>query len=52
MTSIEMKLKRYNIELDEEAKKALLSDVKSLGIQKKGVLTDEEFLALTKRYSK
>lgn len=50
MTSINMKLHELSINLDEEAKKGLLNDVKNLGIEKKRVLTDQEFLKLVKKY--
>jgi isopropylmalate/homocitrate/citramalate synthase len=52
MTSINMKLQEFNIALeDEEAKKRLLSDVKNVGIEKKRILTDNEFMELAKKYT-
>jgi len=50
MTSINMKLKEFNSTIDEEAKRRLLSDVKNMGMAKKGLLTDLEFLNLLKKY--
>lgn len=50
LTSIEMKLKSMQIQMDKEQKSELLHDVKSLGIAKKRILTDEEFLGLVKKY--
>lgn len=50
MTSIEMKLQELQMELDKEAKAALLKDVKNAGLEKKRILTDEEFLGLVKKY--
>lgn len=50
LTSIEMKLKSAGIELDDEAKNSLVKDVKSLGIEKKRLVTEEEFLQLVDRY--
>lgn len=50
ITSIEMKLSVQNIDLDPEQKNALLKDVKALGIEKKRLITDEEFLGLVKKY--
>lgn len=50
ITSIEMKLNALNIELDMEQRSALLKDVKTLGIEKKRLITDEEFLSLIKKY--
>ncbi|MCR4442757.1 MAG: hypothetical protein QHH10_10550 [Peptococcaceae bacterium] len=52
LTSIEMKLKALEIELDQESKSNLLKDVKNMGIEKKRYLTDEEFLGLLKKYRK
>ena len=52
LTSIEMKLKAYNITLDDDAKAALLKDVKMTGTQNKRLLSEEEFLALVARYKK
>lgn len=49
-TSIEMKLLEFKEELDEEAKASLLKDVKALGIAKKRILTDGEFLDLVNKY--
>lgn len=50
MTSINIRLKEMNKELDEEAKAKLLADVKEMGIAKKRALTDEEFLRLVGKY--
>ncbi|MDX9871030.1 MAG: hypothetical protein RBT41_01260 [Clostridia bacterium] len=50
MTSIEMKLQAEQIELDTEQKQTLLKEVKTLGIEKKRLLTDEEFLSLVKKF--
>ncbi|HHV17589.1 MAG TPA: 2-isopropylmalate synthase [Thermoanaerobacterales bacterium] len=50
MMSINVKLQEYKIELDEEQKKKLLLDVKQKGVEKKGNLTEDEFLTLVKKY--
>lgn len=50
MMSINVKLQEYNIELDEEQKKKLLLDVKQKGVEKKGNLTEDEFLMLVRKY--
>lgn len=53
LTSIEMKLEEMGIEMDDiEAKKALLRDVKEMGLENKRLLTDEEFLGLVRKYTK
>lgn len=51
MTSINMKLKELQLEIEEDAKKQLLSDVKNAGLQKKRILTDEEFTSLVGKYT-
>lgn len=48
MTSIEMKLQEINQELDIEQKQLLLKNVKTMGIEKKRLITNEEFLSLVK----
>ncbi|TYP49798.1 LeuA family protein [Thermosediminibacter litoriperuensis] len=50
LMSINVKLQEYNIELEEEQKQQLLLDVKRMGMEKKGNLTDEEFLILVRKY--
>lgn len=50
MGSINVKLKQYEINLEEDAKAELLKDVKELGISLKGYLTDEQFIALVDKY--
>ncbi|MDR7316443.1 hypothetical protein [Brevibacillus nitrificans] len=50
MTSINVRLQELQVSLDEEAKKQLLTDVKNMGIEKKRILTDEEFVQLVKKY--
>jgi len=52
LTSIEMKLAEKGIEMDEEAKKALLKDVKEMGLEKKRLLTEGEFIGLVSKYTK
>jgi len=51
MTSINMKLQELQLEMDEEAKKRLLADVKNAGLQKKRIITDEEFISLARQYT-
>ena len=43
-------LELLGVTLDDDRKRALLGDVKALGIQKERALTDEEFLALLRNY--
>lgn len=50
MLSIGKKLELLGVTLDDDRKRALLGDVKALGIQKERALTDEEFLALLRNY--
>jgi len=50
MTSIGVKLQEFQIDLNEEAKKALLTDVKNAGMERKRLITDEEFLGFVKKY--
>lgn len=50
ITSINMKLQEFNKQLDEDAKKRLLAQVKEMGITKKRILTDEEFAGLLAKY--
>lgn len=50
MTSITVKLAEIGVELDAEAKKGLLADVKQLGMARKRILTDEEFVELAGKY--
>lgn len=52
LTSIDMKLSGMGIEMDIESKKALLKDVKEMGLEKKRLLTDEEFIGLVNKYNK
>lgn len=50
MASINFKLQEYGITLEEDKRRAILEEVKRLGIEKKRSLTDEEFLAIVERY--
>jgi methanogen homocitrate synthase len=50
MASISMKLEDLGLPpVDEEVQTALLKAVKTAGIEKKGLLSDEEFVAIVKR---
>jgi isopropylmalate/homocitrate/citramalate synthase len=44
--SIRLKLEELGIEASEERQRELLAEVKRLGAEKRGLVTDEEFLAL------
>lgn len=48
--SIEMKLQEIHVALEKDAREALLKDVKNMGIEKKRLLTDEEFIGLVGKY--
>ncbi|MGB4585560.1 MAG: hypothetical protein WBH66_00745, partial [Rectinemataceae bacterium] len=51
--SITFKLKELGLgELDDETTAAVLAEVKKLGNEKRGLLTDEEFAAIVVRISK
>jgi len=49
--SIEVKARQLGLSLKEAEAAAILEDVKRLGMEKKRVLTDEEFLAIMERHS-
>jgi isopropylmalate/homocitrate/citramalate synthase len=49
-TSIDVKLKELNLEIDEESCALLVQDVKLLGTNKKALVSDAEFLELLKKY--
>jgi isopropylmalate/homocitrate/citramalate synthase len=50
IASINVKLNELGIEMDEEMKKSLLNDVKTLGQEKKSLVSDNEFAELVKKY--
>lgn len=50
LTSINVKLNEMGIELDEENKRFLLNDVKNAGLEKKRLISDEEFLQMVRKY--
>jgi len=50
-TSIEMKLKELNLDMDKESQEQLVKNVKELGTNKKALVTDEEFLEMVKKYN-
>ena len=52
LTSINVKLNEMGIELDDEKKRLLLNDVKNAGLEKKRLISDEEFLELVSKYKK
>jgi isopropylmalate/homocitrate/citramalate synthase len=52
MTSINMKLQELELEIEDDGKKRLLSDVKNAGLEKKRILTDEEFISLVGKYTR
>ena len=49
LDSIALKCKQLNVEVPEEQRQALLAAVKRKGIEKRGLLTDEEFLELVRQ---
>ena len=44
--SVKVKLEEYGLELDEEKAAVLLSEIKSLSIKERRLVTDEEFKEL------
>ncbi|MEE9233926.1 MAG: hypothetical protein V3U28_00600 [Candidatus Acidoferrales bacterium] len=52
LDSIALKCKQLNVEVPEEQRQALLAAVKRKGIEKRGLLTDEEFLELVRQVRK
>lgn len=50
LLSVELKLAEMNVDLPRETRKKILGEVKNLGIEKKGLVTDEEFSAIVKKY--
>ena len=50
--SIRIKTRELGLDLDEDAERALLAQVKELGTQKRDVVTDEEFRKLAKQLEK
>jgi len=50
LASINVKLNEMGIELDDEKKRLLLNDVKNAGLEKKRLVSDEEFLELLSKY--
>ena len=46
LDSIRIKAAEHGLELDEEEQRRLLAEVKRLGAEKRGLVTDEEFLRL------
>ncbi|MEE8200674.1 MAG: hypothetical protein V3R29_05835 [Candidatus Acidoferrales bacterium] len=49
LDSIALKCKQLNVEVPEEQRQALLTAVKRKGIEKRGLLTDEDFLELIRQ---
>ncbi|MFQ5724520.1 MAG: hypothetical protein ACE5G6_08495, partial [Terriglobia bacterium] len=49
LDSIALKCKQLDVEVPEEQRQALLAGVKRKGIEKRGLLTDEEFLELVRQ---
>ncbi|MDA2914914.1 hypothetical protein MYX77_13360, partial [Acidobacteriia bacterium AH_259_A11_L15] len=52
LDSIALKCKQLSVEVPEEQRQALLAAVKRKGIEKRGLLTDEEFLELVRQVRK
>lgn len=50
LLSVELKLSEMNVDLPRETRKKILGEVKDLGIAKKGLVTDEEFSEIVKKY--
>ncbi len=46
--SIQIKCEELGLEVDEQRQRELLAEVKRLGAEKRGLVTDEEFLALVR----
>ena len=51
LDSIRIKCEELGLDLPEERQRELLADVKRLGAEKRGLVTDDEFLALARRQS-
>jgi methanogen homocitrate synthase len=52
LDSIELKCKELGVALLPEERAAVLAAVKQKGIEKRGLLTDEEFLAIVRARAK
>jgi len=50
LTSINVKLAQNNISISEDGKKQLLKEIKQMGIDRKALIPDDEFIELAKKY--